>query len=63
MSTTTSPTPYNYTVVRQFAIMTVDWGVIGMSLGVFIDSQLLRPGLNLELEWPTIGRLRPQQTN
>lgn len=32
--TTASAQPYNYKVVRQFAIMTVVWGVIGMSLGV-----------------------------
>lgn len=63
MNTTTSPTTYNYTVVRQFAIMTVVWGVIGMSLGVFIASQLVWPGLNLELEWTTFGRLRPLHTN
>ncbi|MFA0919749.1 Cbb3-type cytochrome c oxidase subunit I [Pseudomonas coronafaciens pv. garcae] len=63
MSTTISPTAYNYTVVRQFAIMTVVWGVIGMGLGVFIASQLVWPGLNLELEWTTFGRLRPLHTN
>ncbi|KPX25899.1 Cbb3-type cytochrome c oxidase subunit I [Pseudomonas syringae pv. delphinii] len=63
MSTTISPTAYNYRVVRQFAIMTVVWGVIGMSLGVFIASQLVWPGLNLELEWTTFGRLRPLHTN
>ncbi|KWS29902.1 cytochrome-c oxidase, cbb3-type subunit I [Pseudomonas syringae] len=63
MSTTISPTTYNYTVVRQFAIMTVVWGVVGMSLGVFIASQLVWPGLNLELEWTTFGRLRPLHTN
>jgi cbb3-type cytochrome oxidase subunit 1 len=27
---------YNYTVVRQFAIMTVVWGVVGMLVGVWI---------------------------
>ncbi|MFH7346966.1 cbb3-type cytochrome c oxidase subunit I, partial [Pseudomonas syringae group genomosp. 7] len=63
MSTTTSPTDYNYTVVRQFAFMTLVWGVIGMSLGVFIASLLVWPGLNLELEWTTFLRLRPLHTN
>ncbi|HZX16603.1 MAG TPA: cytochrome C oxidase Cbb3, partial [Pseudomonas sp.] len=29
MSTAISPTAYNYKVVRQFAVMTVIWGVIG----------------------------------
>ena len=26
---------YNYKVVRQFAIMTVVWGVVGMLVGVY----------------------------
>jgi cytochrome c oxidase cbb3-type subunit I len=30
MSTAISPTAYNYKVVRQFAIMTVVWGILGM---------------------------------
>ncbi|SDX01762.1 cytochrome c oxidase cbb3-type subunit 1 [Pseudomonas syringae] len=63
MSTAITPTAYNYKVVRQFAIMAVVWGVIGMGLGVFIASQLVWPGLNLELEWTTFGRLRPLHTN
>jgi cytochrome c oxidase cbb3-type subunit 1 len=33
MSTAISPTAYNYKVVRQFAIMTVVWGILGMGLG------------------------------
>jgi cbb3-type cytochrome oxidase subunit 1 len=27
---------YNYKVVRQFAIMTVVWGIVGMLVGVYI---------------------------
>ena len=34
---------YNYKVVRQFAIMTVVWGVVGMAVGVFIAAQLAGP--------------------
>ena len=41
MSTAISETAYNYKVVRQFAIMTVVWGIIGMGLGVFIAAQLV----------------------
>ena len=48
MSTAISPTAYNYKVVRQFAIMTVVWGILGMGLGVFIASQLVWPQLNLD---------------
>ncbi len=34
---------YNDKVVRQFTIMTVVWGVIGMLVGVLIASQLIWP--------------------
>ena len=63
MSTAISPTAYNYKVVRQFAIMTVAWGILGMGLGVFIASQLVWPQLNLDLPWTSFGRLRPLHTN
>ncbi len=37
---------YNYKVVRQFAIMTVVWGIVGMLVGVIIAAQLVWPELN-----------------
>ena len=54
---------YNDTVVRQFAIMTVVWGVVGMLVGVIIASQLAWPELNLGIPFLTYGRLRPLHTN
>src|SRR4051812_9036973 len=54
---------YNYTVVRQFAIMTVVWGVVGMLVGVLIAAQLLWPELNMGVPWLSYGRLRPLHTN
>ena len=60
---TTISTAYNYKVVRQFAIMTVIWGIVGMGLGVLIASQLVWPDLNLGLPWTSFGRLRPLHTN
>jgi cytochrome c oxidase cbb3-type subunit 1 len=54
---------YNYKVVRQFAIMTVVWGVVGMTVGVFIAAQLLWPALNFDVPWLSYGRLRPLHTN
>lgn len=37
---------YNYKVVRQFAIMTVVWGIVGMLVGVIVAAQLLlRPSI------------------
>ncbi len=58
-----SENTYNYTVVRQFALMTVVWGVVGMLVGVIIAAQLLWPELNLEIPWLSYGRLRPLHTN
>ena len=54
---------YNYDVVRQFTIMTVVWGIIGMLVGVFIAAQLAWPALNFDIPWLTFGRLRPLHTN
>ena len=55
-------TTYNYKVVRQFSIMTIVWGVVGMLVGVLIAAQLLWPELNLG-PYLTYGRLRPLHTN
>jgi len=54
---------YNYKVVRQFAIMTVVWGIVGMSVGVIIAAQLLWPDLTYGIPWLSYGRLRPLHTN
>ena len=53
---------YNYQVVRQFSIMTVVWGVVGMLVGVIIAAQLVWPELNVA-PWLSYGRLRPLHTN
>jgi len=54
---------YNYKVVRQFAVMTVVWGIVGMLVGVLIAAQLAWPALNFDLPWLQFGRLRPLHTN
>jgi cytochrome c oxidase cbb3-type subunit 1 len=54
---------YNYRVVKQFAVMTVVWGVVGMLVGVLIAAQLAWPALNFNTAWLTYGRLRPLHTN
>ena len=54
---------YNYKVVRQFSIMTVVWGIVGMLVGVVIAAQLVWPALNFDLPWLTYSRLRPLHTN
>ncbi len=54
---------YNDVVVRQFCIMTVVWGIVGMLVGVIIAAQLLWPALNFDIPWLTYSRLRPLHTN
>ena len=50
---------YNDKVVRQFAIMTVVWGIVGMLVGVVIAAQMAWPALNFDIPWLTFSRLRP----
>ena len=57
-----SQATYNYKVVRQFSIMTVVWGIVGMLVGVIIAAQLVWPELNVH-EFLHFGRLRPLHTN
>ncbi len=54
---------YNDRVVRQFAVMTVVWGIVGMLVGVIIAAQLIWPDLTYGIEWLSYGRLRPLHTN
>ena len=63
--TTSPPAPveWNDKVVRQFTIMTIVWGVVGMAVGVYIAAELAFPALNLGLPWTSFGRLRPLHTN
>ena len=64
MTTTSQPVvPYNDRVVRQFTIMTIVWGIVGMAVGVVIAAQLAWPALNFDLPWFSYGRLRPLHTN
>jgi cytochrome c oxidase cbb3-type subunit 1 len=62
MSVSTAET-YNDKVVRQFAIMTVVSGIVGMAVGVLIAAQLYWPALNFDIPWLTYSRLRPLHTN
>ena len=58
-----SQTTYNYKVVRQFTVMTIVWGIVGMLVGVIIAAQLVWPQLNFDIPWMTFSRLRPLHTN
>jgi cytochrome c oxidase cbb3-type subunit I len=54
---------YNDKVVRQFLVMTVVWGIVGMSVGVLLAAQLYWPQLNFDIPWLAYSRLRPLHTN
>jgi cytochrome c oxidase cbb3-type subunit 1 len=65
MTAISSPgTPaYELRVVRQFSLMTVVWGVVGMLVGVLLAAQLAWPELNFDVPYLSFGRLRPLHTN
>ena len=54
---------YNDKVVRQFAVATILWGIVGMAVGVLIAAQLYWPTLGEGIPWLGYGRLRPLHTN
>ncbi len=54
---------YDNKIVKNFAIATAFWGVIGMLVGLTIASQLFIPSLNFNLQYTTFGRIRPIHTN
>jgi cytochrome c oxidase cbb3-type subunit I/II len=54
---------YDNTIVRKFTIATAVWGIIGMTVGLFIATQLFIPALNLGIPYTTFSRLRPLHTN
>jgi cytochrome c oxidase cbb3-type subunit 1 len=58
-----APPVYSDTAVRQFIIMTVVWGIVGMAVGVLIAAELTWPDLDLGQAWLSYGRLRPLHTN
>ena len=61
--TINSENTYNYRVVRQFSVMAVVWGVVGMLVGVLIAAQLAWPEITNGIAWLSYGRLRPLHTN
>jgi cytochrome c oxidase cbb3-type subunit I/II len=53
---------YDNKIVRNFAIATIIWGVVGMLVGVIIATQLLEPAANIT-QYGSFGRIRPLHTN
>ena len=54
---------YDNKIVRNFAVATILWGIIGMSVGLLIATQLFAPSMNLGNQYTTFGRIRPLHTN
>lgn len=54
---------YDDDIVRKFLLVTILWGLVGMSAGVLIALQLNFPALNFGIEYSSFGRLRPLHTN
>ena len=54
---------YDNRIVRNFALATMVWGVVGMLVGLLIAFQIYLPVLNFGLPYTTFSRLRPLHTN
>ncbi len=54
---------YDNKLVRNFAIATIVFGLIGMLGGLLAAFQLVFPDLNFDLPYTTFGRIRPLHTN
>jgi cytochrome c oxidase cbb3-type subunit I/II len=54
---------YDNKIVKDFAIATLFWGVVGMVVGIFIATQLFVPKMNMGIPYTTFSRLRPLHTN
>jgi cytochrome c oxidase cbb3-type subunit I/II len=54
---------YDNKIVRNFAIATIVFGLVGMLVGLLAALQLILPELNFALQYTTFGRIRPLHTN
>jgi cytochrome c oxidase cbb3-type subunit I/II len=54
---------YDNTIVRNFTVATIFWGVVGMSVGLLAATQLFLPQLNFGFGPTTFSRIRPVHTN
>ncbi len=54
---------YDNQIVKLFLIATIVWGVVGLSVGLWIAILLYVPDLNFGIAFTTFGRLRPLHTN
>ncbi len=63
IATYSSAEQYNFDIVKKFAIMALVWAVVGMSVGVYIASELAWPFLNFDSPYFSFGRFRPVHTS
>jgi len=54
---------YDNRIVRDFALATIIFGIVGMTVGLLIAFQLVYPQLNFGIAYTSFGRLRPLHTN
>lgn len=54
---------YDNKIVRDFAIASVVFAVVGMLVGIVIAMELFSPSINAGLQYITYGRIRPLHTN
>ncbi len=54
---------YDNKIVRNFAIATIVFGLIGMTVGLLAALQLVFPELNFGIPYSSFGRIRPLHTN
>ncbi|TAH18266.1 MAG: cytochrome-c oxidase, cbb3-type subunit I [Cytophagales bacterium] len=54
---------YDNTIVRNFGLATLVFGLVGMLVGLIVAFQLVFPVLNFDLPYTTFGRIRPLHTN
>jgi len=54
---------YDNKIVQKFALATIIFGIVGMTVGLLIALQLRYPWFNFDNPYTSFGRLRPLHTN
>lgn len=54
---------YDNAIVRNFALASIIFGVVGMLVGLIVALQFVFPELNFGIPYTTFGRIRPLHTN
>ncbi|HOY94506.1 MAG TPA: cbb3-type cytochrome c oxidase subunit I, partial [Catalimonadaceae bacterium] len=54
---------YDNKIVRNFALASIIFGIVGMTVGLLVAFQLVYPQLNFGIPYTSFGRIRPLHTN